>query len=309
MSKYKVKNSIWFVLAESIRIYFTNIDKFITYMLFPVFGQIIGIVLSFGLSLGFAETIVARVDNPWVAFLLVLLLALPGLMIFVKAFWDYMVAYVALNSMTEGAISTGRVYDFQSHNEVATRRTWSYVLLLLVIGAFSSIGSSIFFIIPASVLWIYFILIFQIFTFEPDLKIHEYFKRSFVLVKGHWFRTCTLMLILAFFSIFIITQGVSVVFDYLNLTNKICSLFNPISSAIPIDLTNEMLTVLKFPIITTEMISKKIYFSILYAIIMGLTLPIRSICWSLWYMNLSEIELKNRNNNKKSKKQKQDDEE
>ena len=309
MSKYKVKNSIWFVLAESIRIYFTNIDKFITYMLFPVFGQIIGIVLSFGLSLGFAETIVARVDNPWVAFLLVLLLALPGLMIFVKAFWDYMVAYVALNSMTEGAISTGKVYDFQSHNEVATRRTWSYVLLLLVIGAFSSIGSSIFFIIPASVLWIYFILIFQIFTFEPDLKIHEYFKRSFVLVKGHWFRTCTLMLILAFFSIFIITQGVSVVFDYLNLTNKICSLFNPISSAIPIDLTNEMLTVLKFPIITTEMISKKIYFSILYAIIMGLTLPIRSICWSLWYMNLSEIELKNRNNNKKSKKQKQDDEE
>ena len=179
MSKYKVKNSIWFVLAESIRIYFTNIDKFITYMLFPVFGQIIGIVLSFGLSLGFADTIVARVDNPWIAFLLVLLLALPGLMIFVKAFWDYMVAYVALNSMTEGAISTGKVYDFQSHNEVATRRTWSFVLLLLVIGAFSSIGSSIFFIIPASILWIYFILIFQIFTFEPDLKIHEYFKRSF----------------------------------------------------------------------------------------------------------------------------------
>jgi hypothetical protein len=117
------------------------------------------------------------------------------------------------------------------------------------------------------------------------------------------------MLILAFFSIFIITQGVSVVFDYLNLTNKICSLFDPISSAIPIELTNEMLTVLKFPVITTEMISEKIYLSILYAIIMGLTLPIRSICWSLWYMNLSEIELKNRNNNKKSKKQKQDDEE
>jgi hypothetical protein len=211
--------------------------------------------------------------------------------------------------MTEGAISTGRVYDFQSHNEVATRRTWSYVLLLLVIGAFSSIGSSIFFIIPASILWIYLILIFQVFTFEPDLKIHEYIKRSFTLIKGHWFRTCTLMLILAFFSIFIITQGVSVVFDYLNLTNKICSLFDPISSAIPIELTNEMLTVLKFPVITTEMISEKIYLSILYAIIMGLTLPIRSICWSLRYMNLSEIELKNRNNNKKSKKQKQDDEE
>ena len=84
MSKYKIKNSIWFVLAEGIRIYFTNIDKFLTYMLFPVFGQLIGIILSFGLPLGFANQIVARVDNPWVAFLLVLLLAIPGLLVFVK---------------------------------------------------------------------------------------------------------------------------------------------------------------------------------------------------------------------------------
>lgn len=309
MSKFKVKNSIWFVLAEGIKIYFTNIDKFLIYMLFPVFGQLIGILLSFGLSLGFANQIVARVDNPWIAFLLVLLLAIPGLLVFVKAFWDYMVAYIALNSMTEGAISTGKVYDFQSHNEVATRRTWAFVLLLLAVGILSSIGSSIFFIIPASIIWIYFILVFQIFTFEPDLKIHEHFKRSFLLIKGHWFRTCALMLILAFFSIFIITQGVSVVFDYLNLSNKICMLFDPISSELPIALTNELLTLLKQPIITTKMISEMFYYSILSAIIMGLTLPIRSICWTLWYMNLTDLELKKQNSGKKSKKQKQEIEE
>ena len=262
MSKYKIKNSIWFVLAEGLRIYFTNIDKILVYMLFPVFGQLIGIILSFGLSLDFANQIVERVDNPWIAILLVLLLAIPGLLVFVKAFWDFMVAYIALNSMTEGAISTGKVYDFQSHNEVATRRTWAYVLLLLAVGVLSSIGSSIFFMIPASVLWIYFILVFQIFTFEPDLKIHEYFKRSFLLVRGHWFRTCLLMIILAFFSIFIITQGISVVFDYLNLTSKICMLFDPISSAFPIAFINELLTIFKLPLISVEMISEKIYFSI-----------------------------------------------
>ena len=42
---------------------------------------------------------------------------------------------------------------------------------------------------------------------------------------------------------------------------------------------------------------------------MGLTLPIRSICWTLWYMNLSELELKKQNSNKKTKKQKQETEE
>ena len=49
MSKYEIKNSIWAVLAESIKIYFTNIDKFLVYMLFPVFGQIIVITLALGL--------------------------------------------------------------------------------------------------------------------------------------------------------------------------------------------------------------------------------------------------------------------
>ena len=117
------------------------------------------------------------------------------------------------------------------------------------------------------------------------------------------------MIILAFFSIFIITQGISVVFDYLNLTEKICMLFDPISKTIPIDLTNEILTLLKQPIITTEIISEKIYYSILCAIITGLTLPIRSICWTLWYMNLTDQELKNKNSNKKIKKSKQDIEE
>ncbi len=307
MSKYKIKNSIWFALAESIRIYFTNIDKFFTYMLFPVFGQVIGIAFSFGLSLGFADKIVARVDNPLTALLLVLILALPGLLIFVKAFWDFMVAYIALNSMTEGAINTGRVYDFQSHSEVATRRTFQFVLLLLAVGVLSSIASSIFFMIPGFILWIYFILVYQIFTFEPDLKTHEIFKRSFLLVKGNWFRTLLLMVILGFFSIFIITQGVSVVFDYLNLTDKICSLFDPISRAIPLDLTNEALELFKLPIITYEMISKKIYMSILFGIVTGLTLPMRSICWTLWYINLTQLEQKNNSQNKKSKKQKNDD--
>lgn len=307
MSKYKIKNSIWFALTEALRIYFTNIDKFFTYMLFPVFGQIIGIAFSFGLSLGFADKIVARVDNPLTALALVLLLALPGLLIFVKAFWDFMVAYVALNSMTEGAINTGKVYDFQSHNEVATRRTFPFVLLLLAVGVLSSIASSIFFMIPGFVLWIYFILVYQIFTFEPELKTHEIFKRSLLLVKGNWFRTCLLMLILGFFSIYIITQGVSVVFDYLNLTEKICTLFDPISRSIPIDLTNEALKLLNLPIITTEMISAKIYMSILFAIVTGITLPIRSICWTIWYMNLVQIDYKNNSQNKKSKKIKNDD--
>ena len=126
MSKYKMKNSIWFVLFEGLKIYFSNIDKFILYMLFPVLGQVLGIALCFGLTLGLSDKIAAKADSISSAMLFILLLAIPGLLIFAKAFWDYVVAYVALNSMTEGAVTSGKVYDFKSHNEVATRRSFKY---------------------------------------------------------------------------------------------------------------------------------------------------------------------------------------
>lgn len=288
MSKYKLKNSIWFVLFEGLKIYFSNIDKFFLYMLFPVFGQIFGIAFSLGLSLSLMHTVIEKTDSTLMALVYVLLLAVPGLLIFTKAFWNYMVAYIALNSMTEGAVMTGKVYDFQSHNEVATRRTFQYVIFLLVICALSSIGSTIFFIVPGFIIWIYLILVFQIFTFEPNLNLSEIFKRSFILIKGNWFRTFVLLVILSFFSIFIISQGVIVVFDYLNLTNWICSFLDEYTSLFPIETVNEILVFCHIPEITARMISHTIYTSAVTFVIAGLTLPVRSICWTLWYMTLSE---------------------
>ncbi len=290
MSKYKMKNSIWFVLFEGLKIYFSNIDKFILYMLFPVLGQVLGIALCFGLTLGLSDKIAAKADSISSAMLFILLLAIPGLLIFAKAFWDYVVAYVALNSMTEGAVTSEKVYDFKSHNEVATRRSFKYIGFLLILSVLMSLGTSIFFIIPGFVLWIYLILIFQIFTFEPDLSIWECYKKSFVLVKGDWGRTFSLMLILAFFSIFIITQGITVVFDYLNLTKSVCSIFDFIGKLLPLHTINHAFSYARLPYnITVEMVSNWIFVTILSCIVAGLTLPIRSICWSLWYKNLSDI--------------------
>ncbi len=312
MSKCKLNNNIFTILKETVYIFFSNIDKFFVYMLFPVFGQIIGIALSFGLTLGFADKIAAKADSISSALLLILLLAIPGLLIFAKAFWDFMVAYVALNSMTEGAFTTGHVYDFKSHNEVATRRTFQYVIFLIALSLLMSLGSSIFLIIPGFILWIYFILVFQVFTFEPDLAIHECFKRSLLLVKGDWGRTFFLMLILAFFSVFLPTQGLTVIFDWLNLTKFVCSIFDFIGKAMPLNYINQILLFAKLPVVTVDMVSEWVYTSVLGFIVAGLTLPIRSICWSLWYKVLSEskpeyVPESERKARRKSKKDKYED--
>lgn len=288
MSKSKAQRGVFSVLGEAIGIYFSNIDKFFVYMLFPVFGQVIGILLTFGLTLGFADKVIEKTNSTSSAILSLLLLAIPGVLIFAKAFWDFMVAYVALNSMTEGAVSTGHVYDFKSHKEVATRRAFNYILLLLAVSILVSVSSTIFFIIPGFVLWIYFILVFQVFTFEPELTVPECFKQSFLLIKGNWGKTFFIMLILAFFSIFIITQGITVIFDYLNLSGTICSLFDFIGKSLPLDYINKALLYLKLPTLTVNKISGWIFTSILGFLVAGMTLPIRSICWSLWYKNLSD---------------------
>ena len=298
MSKINIKNSIFVVLFEGLKIYCSNIDKFFLYMLFPVLGQIVGIILALGLSLGLSNLVTQKIDNPLIAIACILLLALPGLLIFCKAFWDYMVAYVALNSMTEGELTTGRVYDISAHNAVATQHLGKFILLLLIVGVFNSIATSIFFMIPAFVVWIYFILIFQVYTFEQDLTIKEQLKRSFNLIKGNWFRTAVLMLILSFLTIYIATQGLTVVFDYLNLTDKLCNLIPDFTAYIPyLDEINRGLAHFELPIITGELIAKNIFYSILTFVVMGLTLPIRSICWTLWYFSLCD-----KNNNSKSKK-------
>ena len=98
------------------------------------------------------------------------------------------------------------------------------------------------------------------------------------------------MLILAFFSIFIITQGITVVFDYLNLTKSVCSIFDFIGKLLPLQTINHAFSYARLPYnITVEMVSNWIFVTILSCIVAGLTLPIRSICWSLWYKNLSDI--------------------
>ena len=190
--------------------------------------------------------------------------------------------------MTYGAITTGKVYDIPSHKAVATQRLWHFIGLLMLVGILCSLATSRFFIIPGFVLWIYFILVYQVFTFEQDGQLQDNFKRSFVLIKGSWFRTFILMCVLTFFSIFIITEGITVVFDYLNLSEKIYSCFTMYTNMIPLDFVNQILVHLKMPLITPHLIAQWVWFCIISFVVTGMTLPIRSICWTLWYLSLTD---------------------
>lgn len=283
--------SVWLIFFEGIKIFALNIHKFMLYMAFPVLGQILGIFLIFGLTFWFTQNmqdIAAKYDalnNMSSMITLIVVSVIPGVLILIKAFWDYLVAFVALNSMTEGYLNTGRVYDFKAHNSVATQKSFSFITIWFLISIMTILGILPVFWIFAGLFFVYFILVFQVFTFENGLSPVGYFKRSMFLIKGKFGRTFLLMAILTIFTYVILVSGLGVLFDAFNWTNPLAKMFEAWAYTLPIDPLEQYGVTPS--VIGTELVKQLIFF-----LAIGFSLPIRSICWTLWYNELaSEDEL------------------
>lgn len=278
--------SVWLIFFEGIKIFALNIHKFMLYMAFPVLGQILGIFLIFGLTFWFTQNmqdIAAKYDalnNMSSMITLIVVSVIPGVLILIKAFWDYLVAFVALNSMTEGYLNTGRVYDFKAHNSVATQKSFSFITIWFLISVMTILGILPVFWIFAGLFFVYFILVFQVFTFENGLSPVGYFKRSMFLIKGKFGRTFLLMAILTIFTYVILVSGLGVLFDAFNWTSPLAKMFEAWAYTLPIDPLEQYGVTPS--VIGTELVKQLIFF-----LAIGFSLPIRSICWTLWYNELA----------------------
>lgn len=278
--------SVWLIFFEGIKIFALNIHKFMLYMAYPVLGQILGIFLIFGLTFWFTQNmqdIAAKYDalnNMSSMITLIVVSVIPGVLILIKAFWDYLVAFVALNSMTEGYLNTGRVYDFKAHNSVATQKSFSFITIWFLISIMTILGILPVFWIFAGLFFVYFILVFQVFTFENGLSPVGYFKRSMFLIKGKFGRTFLLMAILTIFTYVILVSGLGVLFDAFNWTNPLAKMFEAWAYTLPIDPLEQYGVTPS--VIGTELVKQLIFF-----LAIGFSLPIRSICWTLWYNELA----------------------
>lgn len=295
MAKLKIQNSVWNVLFEGLKLYFKNIGTFTKYMLFPVFGQIIGVVMIFGLTFWFTLNLpliaakYAIFNNVTTIMISILLITLPGFVVFLKAFWDFLVAYGALNSMTQAVVSTGKLYDLKAHTEVITKRTFSFVGLLLVISVLSLIAFNPLFWVLGLIFFVYFILVFQVFTFEEDKSIIECFKRSLNLIKGNFGRTFFIMIVLGVIAYYILTYCVNALFEVTRLSEIMKGCLETWAQSLHLDNINTSASAFKLPQITALDVANQILSSSIWFIVAGLTLPMRSVCWTLWYKNLSEM--------------------
>ncbi|MBR1753469.1 hypothetical protein IJ732_01415 [bacterium] len=275
---------IFKIFWQSLKLYSGNFTSFLRYMAFPVFGQVLGLLWIIGISFAYITYLPKMLQNNLmnnfsIIFLILLLITLPGFFVMLKAFWEYLVAYGAINSMLDGLIKSGRIYDFPAHNEVITRKTAKFIGVWFVISILTLIALIPIFWIFGAILFVYWILVFQVFVFEPDEGVIGCFKRSFQIIKGKFGQTFLLLLLIGLFTNwflpFICEQFLSItkILGYLAIP------FDSVTVLLPLSEINR-----KIPTeINSLMLAKQIVLSFANFIILGLTLPMRSICWGLWY--------------------------
>ena len=220
----KKKKTIFSVFTESIGLYFSHFKSFIKYMSFPILGQIVGLLLIFGASFIFTQNIsniltkFPNLDNWNFIILSLILVTLPGLIIFLKAFWEYLVAYGAINSMVENMLKSGRIYDFPAHTELVKRRTPTFIGIWFIVGILSLLAVCPFFTIICGIFAVYFVIVFQVFTFEEEQSVFGCFKRSLQIIKGHFGSTFILILLAGGLTYLFIPQIIIKLMDIVHIS-------------------------------------------------------------------------------------------
>ena len=305
----KKKKTPFGIFTESIGLYFSNFGQFVKYMSFPVLGQVIGLVIIFACT-GIYTANLPELMEKYPIFkefntlvFASIVVALPGMIILLKAFWEYLVAYGAINSMLENMLKSGKVYDFDAHTELIKRRSVPFVGLWLIIGIFSLLAIFPLLWIPAGVIGIYLVLIFQVFTYEPELSPVGCIRKSFNLIKGHFASTFILVIFAGLLTYVFIPQSICTLFEWSGGTKFIAGLIMPFVNQLPLEDLNITLAYYHLPLIESSKIALTIVSAFIAQILIQYTLPMRSLLWGMWYKELNgsipAVEKKKRSSKRK----------
>ena len=287
----KQHGTIFEIFLQGIGLYFSNIDRFVWYMLFPVLGQITGLVLTISIIYSYNEyksVILSNIpilQTPMYMNIALCIVLLPVLFIWIKAFWDYMVAYSAVNSMTENMLKSERVYDFPAHTMMITRRWFPYICLCILYIGLILLSVIPIFLVFIWILLIYYAFVFQIFMFEPELSPIDCFKKSSSYVHGNFKQTLLMIALTGGLTYIILPQLVLAFTDLVKGVSWLKDFIQPYITVPSLDWINMVLSAMGFTQIMRAQVALFIAQTVIIILVIQLLLPLRVICMCLWYKN------------------------
>lgn len=287
----KKNSKIFEIFLQGIGLYFSNIDRFIWYMLFPVLGQFVGLVLTIIILYSFNEyrhVILASfplLKTPMYMNIALGVVLLPVVFVWIKSIWEYMVAYSAVNSMTENMLKSERVYDFPAHTMMVTRRWAPYVGLWCLYAGLLLLSCIPVFLVFVWILLIYYAFIFQIFMFEPELSSVECFKRSSSYVRGNFKQTFLMIALVGALTYIIFPQIILTFLDAVKGIEWLRDLILPYITVPSLDWINMVLSAAGLKQIMPTQVALFLAQATVLTLVVGFLLPLRAICMCLWYKN------------------------
>lgn len=285
MARKKTNNIIetFKIFFTSIKTYFNYLDQTSKMLAFPVFGQVLSLVIIFYITY-FMCTNVENLSNNFTflaspsGFLTVLtVLLLPFFVVFIKAFYDYIILFSSLNLVFYTTSNKKKIknLDFESYNNSIKRRIFKYIFLMILALPFMLIAP-------------FLALVFQIFALENDISALNAVKRSIKMVKEN-FGSVLLMIILCFLftykflpDLFIwSSQKISLYYFLLGMYEKFLGIVPVEEYIYQVDLgvLNEKINELFSPVALAKGLTEMTITSL----ILGFTLPLRCCCFTELY--------------------------
>ena len=292
-TKSKSKVSVLKTVFEGLKIYLNNLDIFVKYLSFPILGTFFGAFLLFSINYCYVTNIEKLqmanpvFENMAVIMTLLLILTIPGFLIMIKAFVDYVIAFGAINSM---CVNEKRIVDVYYHKETIKRRFLPYCVLIVVLSLIITILSFPILLPLLLIAVIFLSLTVQIFTLEEDSTPFSAMKKSTELVKSDFWTVFWILIIIFLISYiaipYLITWAVS-------KTALLSIMTNPVEKYLALLPVNDINSIIgmsginyKFDII---LIAEYIVQSTIATIVIMYMLPFRCACCVNLYKNLSEF--------------------
>ena len=268
------------IFFSSIKTYFLYLDQTAKYLAFPVLGQVISLILLFAATYYFAINIeniknispfFKNEQNLLITFCVIIA---PIFIVFLKAFFDYIIAFTSLNILffTASKNKKAKNIDFSANDNVIKRKLIHYIILMILVSL-----SAIF-----APLLIFLVLSFQVFALEGDISAIKAYKRSFDLVKSNLVSTIIMIILCAVSTYWFLPELFMWVSEKISLTTFAVTRFEIFATLLPINEINGYLSFLNTNTNPTE-IGMIMFSSTLGFLITGFTLPFRCCCFTELY--------------------------
>ncbi len=277
--------AVFNIFFSSIKSYFLYLDQCAKYLAFPVFGQIISIIIIFWLAYLFKTNIdnirefnsfFESDKNLYTCFWIVLA---PFFLILIKAIYNYILAFASLNILfyTTSGKSKVKNIDFKANDNVIKRKLPNYILLMMII----SVLLLVLFIV-SPVVWLFLCLAFQVLALEGDISAPKAVSRSIEMVKENIIPTL-IMLVLCIFATYIFLPTLFLwAFDKISVSTFLIDKFESFCNILELDNINSYLSFINTQIKPLD-IAIATYQALISFIVIAFTLPFRCCCFTELY--------------------------